>query len=123
MHFFPSANLFTKNDVIYQYNRIINDDKIAASIQNLYQYDWDTIKIYQNANEAYNNFISTFSTTYDTFFPVNKMKIKTKVLERPWITTGIKISSKKKQSLYSKILKKEKYLKKRKRILILKKAI
>ena len=50
------------------------------------------------------------------------MKIKTKVLERPWITTGIKISSKKKQSLYSKILKKEKYLKKRKRILILKKA-
>ena len=26
--FIPSANLFTKSDVIYQYKRIINDEKI-----------------------------------------------------------------------------------------------
>ena len=69
------------------------------------QYDWDTIKTHQDANEAYNNFISTFCTIYDTFFPVNKMKI-TKDLESPWITKGIKKSSKKKQCLYSKFLKK-----------------
>ena len=36
--FIPSANLFTKN-VIYQYKRIINDEKIEAFLQNLYQYD------------------------------------------------------------------------------------
>ena len=34
------------------------------------------------------------------------MKIKTKDLESPWITKGIKKSSKKKQRLYSKFLKK-----------------
>ena len=106
MHFFPSTNLFTKNDVIYQYKRTINDKKIEAFLQNLYQYDWDTIKTHQDANEAYNNFISTFCTIYDTFFPMNKMKIKTKDLESPWITKGIKKSSKKKQRLYSKFLKK-----------------
>ena len=33
------------------------------------------------------------------------MKIKTKDLESPWITKGIKKSSKKKQRLYSKFLK------------------
>ena len=55
--FFPSTNLFTKNDVIYQYKRTINDEKIEAFLQNLCQYDWDTIKTHQDANEAYNNFI------------------------------------------------------------------
>ena len=39
------------------------------------------------------------------FFPMNKIKIKTKDLESPWITKGIK-KSKKKQRLYSKFLKK-----------------
>ena len=34
------------------------------------------------------------------------MKIKTKDLESPWITKGIKKSSKKKQRLYLKFLKK-----------------
>ena len=85
--------------------RIINDEKIEAFLQNLYQYDWDTIKTHQDANEAYNNFILSFCTIYDNFFPVNKMKIKTKDLESPWMIKGIKKSSKKKQSLYSKLKK------------------
>ena len=33
--FFPSTNLFTKNDVIYQYKRTINDEKNEAFLQNL----------------------------------------------------------------------------------------
>ena len=40
-------------------------------------------------------------------FAMNKMKIKTKDLESPWITEGIKKSSLKKQRLYSKFLKKK----------------
>ena len=44
---------------------------------------------------------------------MNKIKIKTKDLESPWITKGIKKSSKKKQRLYSKLKKKE--MKKRKK--------
>ena len=42
------------------------------------------------------------------FFPMNKMKIKTKDLKSPWITKGIKKSSKTKQRLYSKFKKKKK---------------
>ena len=44
---------------------------------------------------------------------MNKMKIKTKGLQSPWITKGIKKSTKKKQRLYSKLLKNE--VKKRKK--------
>ena len=88
--FFASTNLFTKNDVIYQYKKTINDKTIEAFLQNLYQYDWDTTENHLDANEGYNNFMSTFCTIYDTFFPMNKMKIKTKGLESPWINKRIK---------------------------------
>ena len=62
---FLQQTYFKKNDVIYQYKRIINDEKIEAFLQNLYQYDWNTIKTYQDGNETYNNFILTFCTIYD----------------------------------------------------------
>ena len=42
--------------------------KIEAFLQNLCQYDWNTIKTHKDANEAYNNSISTFCTIYDTLF-------------------------------------------------------
>ena len=60
--FIPSTNLFTKNDVIYQIKEAL------IFLQNLYQYDWDTVKTRQDANEAYSSFILTFSIIYDTFF-------------------------------------------------------
>ena len=41
------------------------------------------------------------------FFPMNKMKRKTKDLESPWITKGIKKSSKKSNVLFE-IFKKKK---------------
>ena len=31
--FIPSTNLFTRNDVIYQYKRIINDEKLKLSFK------------------------------------------------------------------------------------------
>ena len=88
--------------------------KIEVFLHNLYQYDWDTIKTHQDTNEAYNNFILTFCTIYDTFFVMNKMKMKTKDLESPWITTRIKKYSKKKHRLYSKLKKTNKNKNKKK---------
>ena len=72
------------------------------------------IKTPQEANEAYSNFILTFcdATIYDTFFPMNNMKIKIKDFENPWITKGIKKSSKKKRTLAFKLKKKKKKKKK-----------
>ena len=42
---------------------------------------------------------------YDKHFPLKKIKLKTKDLKSPWITAGIKKSSKRKQQLYTKFLK------------------
>ena len=61
-----------------------------------------------NPNNAYDKFIDKFifSKAYDIAFPVKEVSIKTKTLLNPWFTKGIKKSSKKKQKLYEKFLKK-----------------
>ena len=44
---------------------------------------------------------------YDTFLPIKKVQIKTKTFSSPWITRGIVKSSKLKQKLYEKFLKRK----------------
>ena len=58
-------------------------------------------------NESYDQFIKKFSHIYDDCFPTKVIEIKTKNLLSPWITKGIKKSSKRKQKLYKKCLKKK----------------
>ena len=47
-----------------------------------------------------------FIVLYDNYFPKRKIKLKAKDLKSPWITSGIKKSSKRKQRLYEKLFKK-----------------
>ena len=56
-------------------------------------------------NEAYNIFFKIFSDLYDATFPKKEIEIKSKYLNTPWITKGIRKSSKRKQRLYEKYLK------------------
>ena len=49
-------------------------------------------------------FPEKFRTMYDKHFPLKEIKLKTKDLKSPWITAGIKKSSKRKQRLYTKFL-------------------
>ena len=58
-------------------------------------------------NESYDKFIKKFSLIYDDCFPTKVIEIKTKNLLSPWITKSIKESSKRKQKLYKKCLKKK----------------
>ena len=57
--------------------------------------------------------ISIICKIYDTFFPMNKMQIKTKDLESPWITKRIKNLLKRNNVCIQNFLKKE--MKKRKK--------
>ena len=68
--------------------------------------DWNDVLGKTITNESYDQFIKKFSLIYDDCFPIKVIEIKTKNLLSPWITKGIKKSSKRKQKLYEKILKK-----------------
>ena len=68
--------------------------------------DWNDALGETVTNESYDQFIKKFSLIYGDSFPIKVVEIKTKN-PRPWITKSIKKSSKRKQKLYEKFLKKK----------------
>ena len=59
--------------------------------------------MFDSVNHSYDRFLQIFLSLYNECFP--KIKIKLKPHFRPWITSGIRKSSKRKQRLYEKFLK------------------
>lgn len=71
----------------------------------LQQTDWQFLIQTKCPNQSYEKFEEYFSVIYNQCFPIKKIKLKHKDLLSPWITTGIKKSSRRKQNLYEKYLK------------------
>ena len=76
--------------------------------QELYKTSWDDVINNKNPNDAYNYFSHKLIVLYDKHFPKQNIRIYIKDLQSPWLTRGIKKSSKRKQKLYIKFLKKQK---------------
>ena len=90
----------------YIFKRNISDQSIDKFKQKLRNIDWNNIKILRNVNDAYSKFLEIFLSLYNECFPKIKVKLKPQRQFNPWITKGIRKSSKKKQKLYEKFLKK-----------------
>ena len=101
----PSMKTKIKNETSFLYKRNFNTDAKHAFQNELYGTNWKDIETFTDPNEAYKAFLETFLILYDKYFPKQKIKVKTKDLQSPWVTKGIKKSSKKKQRLYQKFLK------------------
>ena len=71
----------------------------------MYKTNWKDIEAFTDPNKAYKAFLERLLLLYDKNFPIRTIKVKAKDLGSPWITNGIKKSSKKKQHLYQKLLK------------------
>ena len=78
----------TKNTVIIK--RVFDTESIKLFKQKLYETSRDDIEVSQNSDEAYKNFVNKFSDLYDTYFRKKQIKLKSKDLQSPWITNGIK---------------------------------
>ena len=97
------------------YKRRFSDQSIGTFNIRLREVNWSKVRQCRNANEAYINFFNIIKLLYDECVPVAKIRLKQKKHFTPWITRGIKKSSKRKQKLYEKFLKhktisnKEKY--------------
>ena len=76
--------------------------------------NWIKLVEENDTNVKYDIFLKTYSELFDLHFPLKTIKIKKKNLVTPWMTKGMKKSSKMKQKLYIKYLKdirlKENYL-------------
>ena len=85
--------------------RDINENSITYFKSILNSVDWNLITQTSTPDSSYNILFDKFIKLYDIAFPERKVEIKQKNLTRPWITRGLKKSSKRKQRLYDKYLK------------------
>ena len=100
-----AINKNEKNNFVYK--RTITDINMNKFKESLAGVNWNGVLTYKDPNLAYNEFLKIFQTHYDIFFPKKKHIIKSKTLASPWITKGIMKSSKRKQKLYEKLLKRK----------------
>ena len=104
--FLPMINEFSKTEPIYVHKRIINSNAIEMFRQKLHETDWAEIETLRNPNVCYKIFLKRFMSFYDAHFPIKIIKLKTKDMQSPWITTATKKSSSNhKQRLYEKFSK------------------
>ena len=108
LSFFPSPKVKPESEINFICKRIVNALATEIFKQQLYEINWKEIKTNQNPNEAYNIFIQKVLLLYNHYFPEKEIKVTKKDLKSPWITTGIKKSSKRNQLLEKKISKKAK---------------
>ena len=59
--------------------------------------DWDLLTQTSSTNDSYNIFLERFIKVYDLAFPERKIKIKQENLSSPWISKGLRKSSKRKR--------------------------
>ena len=86
--------------------RITNADSIQEFRDTLSKVDWGNLYLISNPNDAYECFLKVFSGIYDLAFPLKTFSVKRKTLQNPWMTKGLLKSSKRKQKLYEKFMKK-----------------
>ena len=80
----------------------ICDKSIKKFKQKLRDVTWDDIKIFDSVNHSYDRFLQIFLSPYNECFPKIKIKFKPRKHFLPWITLGIRKSSKRIQTLYEK---------------------
>ena len=85
--------------------RDINEDSMKYFKAIFNSIDWDLLTQTLSTNDSYNIFLERFIKIYDQAFPERKIEIKQKNLSSPWISKGLRKSSKRKQHLYEKFLK------------------
>ena len=91
----------------FVFKREFNNNNLKKFKESLLNIDWSNVLRNTDPNSSYNNFLKIFLSHYNTFFPKKKIQIKTKNLASPWITRGLIKSSKRKQKLYEKFLKRK----------------
>ena len=107
MFFITETDLNIKKGNDFVFKRIINDVNLGKFNEVLQSENWNNVFSAKDPNVAYNEFLKVFILHYDTYFPKKKIQIKSKNLASPWITKGIVKSSKRKQKLYEKYLKRK----------------
>lgn len=78
--------------------RTIPKEAITAFQNMSINENWDEVLQYKDVNKGFNIFLSTFLHKFETSFPMQNVINKTK--NNQWITAGIEVYCKRKNSIY-----------------------
>ena len=82
-------------------------DKNTANIKKFHELlqstDWTNIYNVTNVNTAYSCFLKKYSKIFYTCFPIKKIKASKYALKKPWLSTGLLKSIKRKKIIVQKI--------------------
>lgn len=102
----PNFKLATNNSQSTTYTkRNFSDANVEIFVHDLNTSDWSNIYRSTCANTAYEYFIRTFKFLYERSFPEKTVSPRSD-FKNPWMTKALLKSSKRKQRLYVKFLKK-----------------
>ena len=79
--------------------RVFSKRNITTFKEQLSLLHWRHIGFNGTVNEIYDTFLKTLTDIYDANFPIREYILKDKDIKSPWISKGLKISSKTKQRL------------------------
>ena len=96
-------------DSIIKETRSFSEKNVKHFKNNLKMTDWSLVLETQDPNQSYSVFLKQFLKIYNKSFPMKSITIKRKQLISPWITKGLRKSSKQKQKLYIKCLRHPSY--------------
>ena len=99
------SKIHKEHQKITIHKRVIHDTNLMAFKTDLRNVNWNSINHSPETNSKYETFFKIFSELYEKHFPLKDFQIKVKDLQAPWISKGLKKSSKQKQKLYIKFLK------------------
>lgn len=99
----------TSSTVTKIIKRSINKTTIKKFYKTLSASNWELVTNNDSPEHSYNVFIEIFSRAYNKVFPKKECILKPKTLKSPWMTESLLKSSKRKQKLYEKFLKKKTY--------------
>jgi hypothetical protein len=78
-----------------------NIDKFHENLRNIV---WSDIPGYNDPQYAYSVFLDKFTNTYNSCFPLKKIKISKHKSRKPWVSKGLLKSIKRKNKLYRKYM-------------------
>ena len=70
----PTSRPREENEATYITKRVINNNAIEMSKQELYKTSWDDVINNKNSNDAYNYFLHKLIVLYDKYFPKQLIK-------------------------------------------------
>lgn len=86
---FSTCRDYTHSSVIFTRRRL-TDVEVNAFKMELSNYNWNLDTLNHDVNYLFNRYMNNVLKLYNKHFPVSTTKIKTKYLDKPYITPPIK---------------------------------